>query len=319
MKNILLITGDPNSINSEIIFKTIKKLDKKIKEKIFLISNFDLLKEQFKALKFKQKLLKIKNFDNNDKSDCLKVFDIKLKFNNPFNVEEKEASRFVLESLNFGHKLAINNKGTALINCPVNKRLLNNKGFGITEYLAKKNKITDQSEVMLIKNNELAVSPITTHEDIKNVSKKLNKTIIIKKIKRINDWYKLFLKKKPKIAVLGLNPHNAELRKNSEEFKIIIPAIKKLVKGKVNVFGPFVSDTIFIQNYKKFDVIVGMFHDQVLSPFKALYKFDAINLTLGLKYLRASPDHGTAIDLIKKNKASSKSLERCVEFIYKNY
>lgn len=317
MKNILLITGDPNSINSEIIFKTIKKLDKKIKEKIFLISNFNLLKEQFKALKFKQELVKIKNFDNNDKSDCLKVFDIKLKFNNPFNVEEKEASRFVLDSLNFGHKLAIKNKGTALINCPVNKRLLNNKGFGITEYLAKKNKITDQSEVMLIKNNQLAVSPITTHEDIKNVSKKLNKTIIFKKIKRINDWYKLIQKKKPKIAVLGLNPHNAELRKNSEEFKIIIPAIKKLVKGKVNVFGPFVSDTIFIQNYKKFDVIVGMFHDQVLSPFKALYKFDAINLTLGLKYLRASPDHGTAIDLIKKNKASSKSLERCVEFINK--
>ena len=119
------------------------------------------------------------------------------------------------------------------------------------------------------------------------------------------------------LAILRHAVDNAELKKNSAEIKVIIPSTKKLKKTGIEVSGPFVSDTIFINNYKKFDVIVGMFHDQVLSPFKALYKFDAINLTLGLNYLRVSPDHGVAYDLIKKNKASSKSLEKCINFIEK--
>ena len=97
--------------------------------------------------------------------------------------------------------------------------------------------------------------------------------------------------------MLGLNPHNSELRKIQKK-KIIIPAIKKLKKLGVNVDGPFVSDTIFINDYKNFNVIVGMFHDQVLTPYKSLYKFEAINLTLGLRYLRVSPDHGIAKNLI---------------------
>ena len=79
-----------------------------------------------------------------------------------------------------------------------------------------------------------------------------------------------------------------------------------------------ISDTIFMQEYKNYDVIVGMFHDQVLTPFKALFKFDAINITLGLKYLRASPDHGIAVNLIGKNKANPKSLIKCIEFMNKS-
>ena len=78
-----------------------------------------------------------------------------------------------------------------------------------------------------------------------------------------------------------------------------------------------VPDTIFMKDFKIFDIIIGMYHDQVLTPFKSLFKFDAINVTLGLKYLRASPDHGVAIDLINKNKASSLSLLKCINFINK--
>ena len=96
--------------------------------------------------------------------------------------------------------------------------------------------------------------------------------------------------------------------------KVIIPTIKKLKKSKINLYGPFSSDTIFINDYKNFDVIIGIYHDQVLSPFKALFKYDAINITLGLSYLRASPDHGIASNLIKKNKASSESLQNCFDF-----
>ena len=116
---------------------------------------------------------------------------------------------------------------------------------------------------------------------------------------------------------MGLNPHNAELQKNSEEKKILIPAIKKLRKEGVKIHGPVSADTVFIDQYKKYDVIVGMFHDQVLAPFKALFKFDAINITLGLKYLRVSPDHGIASNLICKKKADPNSLIECIKFINK--
>ena len=81
--------------------------------------------------------------------------------------------------------------------------------------------------------------------------------------------------------------------------------------------GPYASDTIFINKYKKYDVIVGMYHDQVLAPYKALFNFNAINITLGLKYLRISQDHGIGLDLIKKNKASNKSLTKCINFLSK--
>ena len=85
----------------------------------------------------------------------------------------------------------------------------------------------------------------------------------------------------------------------------------------MKIYGPFVADTIFIKNYLNYDVIVGMYHDQVLGPFKALFKFEAINVTLGLKYLRASPDHGVALDLIKKLKANPTSLLECIYFFNK--
>jgi len=316
MKNkILLVSGEPNSINSEIIYKSLKKMSNKIQKRIYLISNYELMNKQFKLLKYKKKLVKVKNpYEISNKNE-LKVIDIGLKFKNPFKVSSKESSKFVINSLNCAHKYSLNKNVVALINCPINKQLLNKKEYGVTEYLAAKCNINDNSEVMLIKNKKLAVCPITTHQDIKNISKKISSDLIIKKIKVINKWYIKKMKKKPKIAVLGLNPHNSEFKKNSEEIKKIIPAINQLKKLNINLDGPYSADTIFINDYKKFDVIIGMYHDQVLAPFKALFKFDAINITLGLKYLRMSPDHGTALNLIKKKQASSESLEQCLSFI----
>ena len=167
---------------------------------------------------------------------------------------------------------------------------------------------------MLIYNKKLAVSPITTHIDVKEVSKKINAQLIINKVRKINSWYLSNLRKKPKIGILGLNPHNGELRKNSEENRKIIPAIFKLKKQKIDVTGPLVTDTAFM-NFKDYDVIIGMYHDQVLTPFKTLFKFNAINITLGLKYFRSSPDHGTAINLIGQNRANYLSLLNCINFL----
>tara|TARA_B100001059_G_C17822825_1_gene579395 strand:- start:111 stop:1073 length:963 start_codon:yes stop_codon:yes gene_type:complete len=316
MKKILILTGDPNSINSEILYKTWKTLSKKVKKKVYLVSNYKLIKKQFKILGYKIKIENVNNIDELNKTNNLKIINVNLTFKNPFKVKKDEASRFIFDTFNLGHKLALDKKKTlGLINCPINKELLKNKFVGVTEYFANKCNVRKDSEVMLIKNEQLAVSPITTHINISEISRCINKEKIINKVKIIDFFFKKNFHIKPKIAILGLNPHNAELRKNSEEVKFILPAISKLKKLGIKASGPFVADTIFIDDYKKFDVIVGMYHDQVIAPFKSLFKFDAINMTLGLKYLRLSPDHGTASDIILKKKANPYSLKKCIDTI----
>lgn len=313
-KKIILVAGDPNSINSEIIYKTWKKLKKNIRKKIYLIGNYKLINEQLKKLNFKIKTIKVN--DINIISENLKIIDIPIKFRNPFNVSLKNSSKYVIKSLNLAHKLSLDKKIKGLINCPINKKLIKkNKICGVTEFLALKSVTNNNSEVMMLYNKKLSVVPLTTHINLKNVSKKINKNLIITKIKTLDKYYKKIFNKKPKVAILGLNPHNSELEKESEEINKIVPAIVNLKKNGLNVHGPIVADTMFIKDYKKFDVIVGMYHDQVLIPFKTLFKFNAINITLGLDYIRVSPDHGTAIDIIKKKRANFISLFECVKFI----
>ena len=314
-KKILIVSGDPNSINSEIIHKVWRKLDISIKKKIYLISNYKLIYNQFKKLKYKIKIVKLKNIEESIDKNALKIIDVDLKFKNSFKVDKDQSSKYIINSLNLAHKLSLNNDVLGLVNCPISKNLLNKKNIGVTEYLASKCRVTDDSEVMLITNKKLSICPITTHVDLKDVVKKITSKKIINKVKTIKNWYKKKFKINPKIGILGLNPHNSELRKDSEEKKIIIPTIKKLKTMGFNVKGPLIADTLFIMNYKEYDVLIGMFHDQIITPFKTIYKFDAINVTLGLKYLRVSPDHGTAINLIKKDKADPTSLLKCIQFI----
>ena len=316
-KKILVVAGDPNSVNSEIIYKCWNKLNKPTKRKLILIGNYKLLKQQFKQLKYKINLSKVNSINQITKKENLKIINVDLKYKDPFKVNKFKASTYVKKCLEIGHLLAINKRSVCgLINCAIDKNLLPNK-TGVTEYLADKCKVSDKSEVMMIKGQNFSVCPITTHIEIKQVSKKIKSKTIITKVKTIQKFFKEYFKKKPKIGILGLNPHNAEYRPDSEEVKEIIPAIKKLNKIGYKVNGPLVSDTIFMKEYKKYDLLVGMYHDQVLAPFKSIFKFNAINVTLGLKYLRASPDHGTAINLIKKKKANPKSLIECIKFINK--
>ncbi len=316
-KKIIIFTGDPNSINSELIYKCWKKISDNIKKKTYFISNFNLMKSQFKKLKYKQTILKVKDINDKKYSNDIKIINIKLDFKDPFKVKREDASSFIMSSLNLMHSYGLNKNVLGVINLPINKKHLNKENIGVTEYLASKCKIKKDSEVMLIKNDNFSVSPITTHVDIKKVSKKITKAIIINKLTTIHKWFISSLKRKPNIGILGLNPHNAEFRKNSEEHKIIVPCVKKLKEKGFKIKGPLVADTTFIENYKNFDVIVGMYHDQVLTPFKTLFKFNAINLTLGLKYIRVSPDHGVSADLIGKNKVDITSFVKCLNFINK--
>ena len=171
---------------------------------------------------------------------------------------------------------------------------------------------------MLIFNKKLSVSPITTHLALKDVHKHISKKKIYTHVKLITEFYKKNFKKKPKIAITGLNPHCESNFKKSEENTSIIPAIYKLKNQKFRVEGPFPADTIFIkEHFKKFDVIIGMYHDQVLTPVKALFGFDAINITLGLPFIRISPDHGPNSSMLGKNLSDPTSLMKALKFLDK--
>ncbi len=316
-KPIAIIAGEPNSISSEIIFKS-WKLKKKYKHKpFFVIGSVQLLNSQMKKLKYN---IKIKKIDHDFKmKDLLKnkmpVFDIKYKQKKPFENLSTKSNKYILKCFDLASKLANKKKIVGFINCPISKEFLfKNKYQGVTDYLSKKeNKKNDA--VMLIFNNKLSVSPVTKHIPIDQVSKKINNLEIINTIKTINNFYKKYFYKKPNFALLGLNPHNYYSSKKSKSKRNIDKAIKKLKRQKINIKGPIASDTSFmIFNKYKFDVIIGMYHDQVLTPFKTLYKFKAINLTLGLPYIRVSPDHGIGRDIIGKKIANPESLIESIKF-----
>ena len=316
-KPIAIIAGEPNSISSEIIFKSWNLRKKFFHNPIFIIGSFHLLKQQQKKLNYKIKLKKIDNiFEiNKIKNNDLLVFDVKYRQLKAFEKISYKSSKYILKCFEIAIKLAKQKKIIGFINCPVSKEHLFKKKYqGITEFLSKKSG-NNGNEVMLIYNKNLSVAPITTHIPLKMVSRSLNKFIIKKKVVIINDFYKKVFGKKPNLALLGLNPHNYSPYEKSEEKIIINKAIKSLQKDKINVLGPLAPDSSFM-NIKKYklDVIVGMYHDQVLAPYKTLYNFNAINITLGLPYIRISPDHGIGEDLIGKNAANPKSLIECIKF-----
>ena len=132
----IILTGDPNSINSEIIFKCWKKIDIRLKKKIYFVSNFNLLDKQFKKLKYKINLKRVKKIEETVLNSDFKILDLNLNFKRPFEVTNKASSSFVTNSLILGHKLAKSKNILGLINCPIDKKLLRQKKIGVTEFLA---------------------------------------------------------------------------------------------------------------------------------------------------------------------------------------
>ena len=318
-KSIALIAGEPNSISSEIIFKSWIKSKEFIHKPFFIIGSINLLNLQKKALKFDIKVKKIdSNFKIADlKKDELSVYNVEYNQKRPFEKISNKSSGYIFKCFDVAIKLMKNNKIQGFINCPVSKEFLFKKKYqGVTEYISKRLGVAG-NEVMLIYNNKLSVSPVTTHIPLKNVSANINKKKIIKNVKTINAFYKKTFKKKPKFALLGLNPHNYSQSRKPEE-KLIKAAVQYLKKSKINAVGPVATDSSFATHKKyNYDVIIGMYHDQVLTSFKALYGYDAINITLGLPYIRISPDHGVAENLSGKNIANATSLIKSIKFFNK--
>ncbi len=315
-KPIAIIAGEPNSISSEIIFKCWMFRKKYNHVPFFIIGSIHLLNLQKKKMKFNFKIKKIKeDFKVNALyGNELPVYNVLYKQKKAFEELSNKSNKYIFNCFDITLNFIKKNKIIGFINCPIAKEFLFRKKYqGITEFLASRTG-RPGNEVMLIFNKKLAVAPITTHIPIKLVSKYITKNLITKKIKIINSFYKKFLRKKPNIGVLGLNPHNYTQFKPLEE-KIIIKAINEINKKNPKVIGPISPDTSFMMNKSyKFDVIIGMYHDQVLTPYKALFSYDAINITLGLPFIRISPDHGTAINIVGKKIANHKSLLESIKF-----
>jgi len=315
-KPIIVVAGEPNSIFIEIFLKIINK--KKFKSPIVLICSKKILFKQSKALKEKfyiNEIEKNKFFQNNVKLKKLNLIDIDFDQNKAFQKISSRSNKYIEKSFNIGLKIMESGISNKLLNGPISKKnFLKNKYVGVTEYLANKTNVKDYA--MVIFNKKLSVSPIITHEPLKLVSKNISKLKIIKKIKIIEKFWKTNFNLKPKIAITGLNPHCESTDKFNEDKKIVSPAVKILKKTKINIYGPFSADTIFTKsNRNKYNIIVGMYHDQVLTPIKTLFEFNAINLTVGLPFVRVSPDHGPNENMLGKKKSDFTSLLNSIKFL----
>ena len=306
-KPILIVPGEKKSIFFEIFFKSIKS--KFFSSPLILICDKKNLDNEIKKYKFRKVIEQVAADKINSKKFYRnKIYVIHVKCQNSYIYVHncfKVAFRLIKGGLT--HKL---------INGPINKtKTLNRKYLGVTELVAKNFNINKFA--MLIYNKKLSVCPVTTHLPIKLVAKKITKENIKEKIIIINNFFKKYLGFKPRIAVIGLNPHCESVLKFNEDAKIIGPVVKSL-KKKINVKGPFPADTIFLgNNRKKFDIIIGMYHDQVLTPIKTIFEYDAINITMGLPFLRVTPDHGPNEKMIGKNISNPISLIRSLEFLDK--
>ena len=315
---ILMVGGEPNSVFLELFFKVIKK--KTIKSPIILISSKKILNLQMTKLNFKKeiKLLDINKIDKyklNNKT--INLIDVNYDQNKAFEKISKKSKVFIENSFKLAFRLIKNNGINKFINGPISKEaFLNHRFLGITEYIS--NKFSTKNTCMLIYNKDLSVCPITTHLPLKLVTKEIKGKLISDKVSLINNFYIKRFNIKPKIAILGLNPHCESVHKFNEDEKIIKPLIKRL-KNKFNISGPYPADTIFLKdNRKNFDVIIGMYHDQVLTPLKTLYEYDAINITIGLPFIRISPDHGPNVNMLGKNLSNPLSLLNAIKFLDKN-
>ncbi len=321
-KPTLIVLGEPNSVFIEILSKVLNKVSikKNIKYPIILIGSKKLLLSQLRVLKSKLNFIIIdrKNCDYKNLKNKIYLIDVDYNFTKAFETISSKSKKYISKCFEEGMHLLNSKISDIIINGPISKKkFLQKKYPGVTEYISDKSKKKlSKNSVMLIYNKNLSVSPITTHIPIKNVNKKINQKNIMNNVSTINNFYLKKIKLKPKIALLGLNPHCETRSKFNEEDLIIKPAIKKLKKKKINVSGPFSADTFFLKNnVLNFNSVVGMYHDQVLTPFKTIFGFNASNITLGLPFLRMSVDHGPNTNMLGKNKSNTKSLENIINFI----
>jgi 4-hydroxythreonine-4-phosphate dehydrogenase len=294
--------GDPSGVGAEIIALALKK--------VRLSAEFIVIGDKWVF----------------EKSQKAKVKSIKYKFIDLENVSHKnfafgkirsEYGRASIEYLDKAMELIKKREIDCLVTAPISKEAINLAGFkysGHTEYFAQKSNTKDFA--MLLVNRQLKISLVTRHTPILKVPLELSKEIIYNTVRlTYKSLQDLFLIKKPRLVVCGLNPHASDNGLiGQEENRIIKPVLANLKNTIKHIDGPKSADIAILEAYqKKYDCVIAMYHDQALIPLKLLGKSTGVNLTLGLSFIRTSPLHGTAFDIAGTNLADPASLIEAIK------
>ena len=323
-KFILITAGDPASISTEITIKALEssKINQNIKP--IIVSDPQLIKDCKKVIDSNIKINEIEDKIkfSDFKKNHLNIISIKLSEKIIFGKPNWKYSSFIKKSIITCIETERKSVASAIVTNPISKHIMHRSGFnfqGHTDFLASLSRYK-KNPIMMLVINELKTIPLTIHVPIKNVPKLISKDLIQLTINIAKDsLISLFNISKPRIIVTGLNPHAGENGDiGNEEKRIIIPAINE-AKKKQDCFieGPVSADTVFsFRKRNDYDIAICMYHDQALIPIKTLDFFNGVNVTLGLDFIRTSPDHGTGFDIAGKNIANPDSLIAAVNLAY---
>lgn len=307
--------GDLNGVGGEIILKTFE-------DSRMLEFCTPVIFASVKTLNFYKKHFKLSlNFQGVEsateaiegKINVVNIWKENVEIN--FGVEDKESGKYAFKSLEAATKSLVADEIDVLVTAPINKNTIQSEDFkfpGHTDYLAKQ--LKGDSLMFMISDN-LKVGLLTDHVPLKDIASVITPELIEKKIATISQTLKQdFRISKPKIAVLGINPHSGDngLIGNEDE-EILKPTLQKIRDRGDLVYGPYAADSFFgTKNYANFDAVIASYHDQGLIPFKTLSFGEGVNYTAGLKKVRTSPDHGTAFEIAGKNCANINSFKEAV-------
>lgn len=307
--------GDINGIGIEIILKTFQDLRMLELCTPILFASNKTISIHKKELNLDTQIHSIENISKTVSNKINLVNVWKENVNVEFGKETIEGGKYAFLSLQAAVKALQNNDIDILVTAPINKHNIQSDNFnfkGHTEYLEAN---LDGESLMILMTDEIKIGLITGHIPIQKIAETITPELLVKKINLLhNSLIQDFTIRKPKIAILGLNPHcgdNGVI--GTEDDEIVKPTIEKIqAEGKL-VYGPYSSDSFFgSESYKNFDGILAMYHDQGLAPFKALSFGNGVNFTAGLSKIRTSPDHGTAYEIAGKNKANYNSFKQAL-------
>lgn len=316
--------GDLNGIGAEVVLKTLE--DTRILEFCtpIIFANVKVLSFLKKTFNLQAPIVGIDHIDQaiQSKINVLNVWKEPVILN--FGTLEEEKGKYAIQSFTFAVNELKKNTLDVLVTAPINKENIQTDSFkfpGHTNFLEQE---LDGDAMMLMVSEELKVGLLTDHIPLEDVAKTIDEELIRKKsLTLINTLKRDFSITKPKIAILGLNPHCGDNGVIGNHDNVTIkPVIDKLFNEGHYVFGPYASDSFFGSNaFKNFDAVLACYHDQGLIPFKTIAYGTGINYTAGLSKIRTSPDHGTGFDIAGKNIANHQSFTNALYFaldIYKN-
>ena len=311
---IAISVGDPNGIGVEIILKTFSHPE--YFERCIPVVYADLAFMEAQQQYFKTSV-PLQWVSDTPKKGVLNVVNV---WNKPptvsFGVQSADAGNAAFESLEAAVESVKTNKTDALVTAPIHKASIKSDAFpfaGHTHYLATK---WGGTALMILADGALRVALATDHIPLKEVANQLTQPLLKNKLQQLHDSLtKDFGCERPKIAVLGLNPHAGDQGViGSEDDEIVIPTVKELANTGMHIAGPFAADGFFGQKrYKNFDGVLSCYHDQGLVGFKALAFGKGVNITAGLPFVRTSPDHGTAFDIAGKGLANEESFCHAIQ------